>query len=170
MRKHLLTLALFTPISAMASGIHLSPEIKFGPYIGSGLSGGGLQLGVSDVLGLDALYVSYSHISSQMIKLQDDRLKTYRIGTQYQITQSPKMAFQVEAGIVEYEGVRYGIWGDHRIEREGKGVSLSASYLIHVNPNVGFRFGGDINIIDEDKTLFGTPVSSSISTGVVFNF
>lgn len=158
------------PISAFASGLHISPEIKLGPYVGSGISGGGLQLGVTDVLGLDALYVSYAHTSAEFL-YDKDRLKTYRLGGQYQFVETPmKMALQLEGGIVEYEGSRDYIFSDRSRYAEGTGATVSASWVVFVNDNVGFRLGGDFHYIDQNKTLFGTHWSATLSTGVVLHF
>lgn len=167
MKRHLLTLALLTPFAASATGLHISPEIKMGPYLGSGISGAGLQLGATDVLGLDALYVSYSHTSAEIL-WDKDRFKTYRVGGQYQFIDHPmKMGLQLEGGVVEYEGTR-----DFPNARytEGTGASISAAWVVFVNDNVGFRLGGDFNFIDKKDTLFDSHWSATLSTGVVFHF
>lgn len=170
MKKTLLTLALLSPLPVLASGLHLSPEIKMGPYLGSGISGGGLQLGVTDVLGLDAMYLSYSHTSSEIL-LDKDRLKTYRLGGQYQFVEFPmKMALQLEAGLVEYQGRRDYVFSSETKYKQGNGASVGAAWVVFVNDNVGFRLGGDFNYIDKSKTLFGTHWSATLSTGVVFHF
>ncbi|WP_370447460.1 hypothetical protein [Vibrio ouci] len=170
MKKHLLALALLTPFTASASGLHLSPEIKMGPYLGAGISGAGLQLGVTDVLGLDALYVSYSHTSAEIL-LDKDRLKTYRVGGQYQFLDHPmKMALQLEGGVVEYEGKRDYVFSSTTRHEEGTGASISASWVVFVNDNVGFRLGTDFNYIDRSNTLFESNWSATISSGVVFHF
>ncbi|MFM2589068.1 hypothetical protein [Vibrio sp. TBV020] len=170
MKKHLLALALLTPFTASASGLHLSPEIKMGPYLGSGISGGGLQLGVTDVLGLDALYVSYSHTSAEIL-LDKDRLKTYRVGGQYQFLDHPmKMALQLEGGVVEYEGKRDYVFSNTTRYEEGTGASISASWVLFINDNVGFRLGTDFNYIDKSDTLLESNWSATISSGIVLHF
>ncbi|WP_159654030.1 hypothetical protein [Vibrio atypicus] len=170
MKKLALIALTLSSFAANAANIHVSPEIKMGPYVGSGISGLGLQLGVADVLGLDALYVSYSHTEAEIL-LDEDKLTTYRIGGQYQLVDNPmKMALQLEAGVVHYEGHRDYIWPDKSRSAEGKGASVSGSWVVFVNDNVGFRLGADINYIDQDKTLFGTNWSAMLSSGVVLHF
>ena len=94
MKKYILTVGLLTSFSSFASGLHFSPEIKMGPYTGSGISGGGAQVGLTDVWGLNAVYLSYSHTSAEFIT-DKDRLKTYRIGAQYNLPKLPMLGFQV---------------------------------------------------------------------------
>lgn len=170
MKKHFLALTLLIPFTTSATGLHISPDIKMGPYVGSGISGGGLQLGLSDVLGLDALYLSYGHTSAEFL-LDKDRLKTYRLGGQYQFVETPmKMALQLEAGLVEYEGSRDYVFSSETTYRQGNGASISAAWVTFINENVGFRLGTDIHYIDKSKTLFGTHWSATLSTGIIFHF
>jgi len=170
MKKQLLSLALLAPITAGATGLHISPELKMGPYLGAGISGGGLQLGLTDVAGLDALYLSYSHTSAEIL-LDKDRFKTYRVGGQYQFIDHPiKMALQLEGGIVEYQGKRDYVWSSNSTYTEATGATISAAWVVFVNDNVGFRLGSDFHYIDQNKTLLGTHWSATLSTGVVFHF
>ncbi len=170
MKKQLLAIALFTPLTTQASGLHISPEIKMGPYVDAGLSGGGLQLGMTDLLGLDALYLSYSHTSADIL-WDKDRLKTYRVGGQYHFIDQPvKFGLQLEAGIVEYQGSREYIWSETTRYAEGTGASLSAAWVLFPTNNIGFRVGGDFNYIDKSKTLLGNNWSATLSTGVIVHF
>jgi hypothetical protein len=169
MKKFLISFALLCSSSAFADSIHLSPDMRIGPYVGSGISGGGIQFGLVDTLGLDAIYLSYSHTSAEFWHSDKDRLKTYRIGGQYQFVQSPKMALQLEAGIVDYEGSRQILWEDRRY-KEGQGASISAAWVMFINDSVGFRAGGDFNFIDSSNTFLSSTFSATLSTGVVFQF
>ncbi|OIQ25724.1 DUF481 domain-containing protein [uncultured Vibrio sp.] len=169
MKKLLISLALLCSSSVAANTVHISPDMRIGPYAGSGISGGGIQIGLADTLGLDALYLSYSHTSAEFWQSDKDRLKTYRIGGQYQFVQSPKMALQLEAGIVDYEGSRQILWEDRRY-KEGQGASISASWVMFINDHVGFRAGADFNFIDSDDTFLSNTFSATFSTGVVFQF
>ncbi|WGV99731.1 hypothetical protein QF117_17655 [Vibrio sp. YMD68] len=164
----LLATCLFT-FSAFANTLHISPDIKIGPYWGSGISGGGLQLGLADTLGFDALYLSYSHSSYEFLKTDKERLKTYRIGGQYQLVPAQKMSLQLEAGIFDYEGRRQMLWNEPRYA-EGQGVSLSASWVMFINHHLGFRAGGDFNFIDKNKTVGSNTFFATFSTGVVIQF
>lgn len=169
-RSSLLLCCAFSPLTALASGLHISPDIKLGPYWQAGVSGAGLQLGVNDIWGLDALYISYSHLSAEHY-IDKDRLKTYRIGTQHLlVNRSNKMALQLEAGLVEYQGVRDYILTDKKRYAEGTGGSVSAAWVMFVNDSVGFRAGMDVNYINQKNTLFGTHWSTTFNTGVVLHF
>lgn len=170
MQKHVLASMLLMPFSAAASGLHISPELKMGPYYGSGLSGGGLQLGVTDVAGLDALYLSYSHTSAELL-WNKDRLKTYRVGGQYHFINQPvKFGLQLEAGIVEYDGRRDPIFSGETQYAEGTGASFSAAWVFFPTDNLGIRLGGDFNYIDKSKTLLESTWSATLGTGVILHF
>lgn len=171
MNKTLISLLLIissTPI--FAKTLHISPEIKFGPYVGAGISGGGIQLGVADIFGLDAVYLSYSHTSAELLNLNKDRLKTYRLGAQHQLVNEPKISLQLEGGFVEYEGKRNSIIGSSSRKREGQGASVSASLVIAVTDNLAFRVGTDFNYIDEKNTFLAYSLSATVSTGIVLSF
>ena len=170
MNKILIPLLLISSTSVFANTIHISPEIKIGPYEGSGISGAGMQLGLTDTLGLDAVYVSYSHTSAEFLGIHKDRLKTYRIGAQKQLVNRPKMSLQLEAGVVEYTGQKRSYWGSDVQTIEAKGVSISASWVIAVTDNIAFRAGTDFNYIDRDKTFLPYDLTATISTGVVVSF
>lgn len=168
MKKALISFSLFASFGSFASGLHISPEMKLGPYIGSGISGGGLQLGVTDVLGLDALYLSYSHTSAEILT-DKDRLKTYRIGAQYNLPQAPMLGFQLELGGVAYEGSRHYIFSP-REYRDGTGISTAGAWVLQMNENLGFRAGIDINFVDKKDTYLNSNFSTTFSTGITLRF
>jgi len=170
--KYPLILMALSAISnpLFATSLHFSPEIKMGPYFGAGISGAGAQVGVADKLGVDAIYLSYSHTSAEFLNYDKDRLKTYRIGTQYQLIERPKMALQLEVGVVEYNGSRRIIGSTDRRKRSGNGLSTAASWVVFINPNVGFRTGVDINYVNKSNTYLAGSLSGIFSTGVVFQF
>jgi hypothetical protein len=161
-----LTLLLLSSTPLMAQTFHLSPEIKMGPYITSGLSGGGLQIGVRDQLGLDALYVSYSHTSATILT-DKDRLKTYRVGGQYMMPHLPFLGVQFEIGGVENWGSR-AIPG--RPDKTATGVSIAASWVAKLNDHWALRAGMDVNYLDRANTYLGYHTSATFSTGVVISF
>ena len=170
MNKIVIPLLLISSTSVFANAIHISPEMKIGPYAGSGISGAGMQLGLTDTFGLDAVYVSYSHTSAEFLGIDKDRLKTYRLGGQYQLVNKPKMSLQLEVGFVEYEGSREPIFAGQKRHLESQGASISASWLIAVSDNIAFRAGTDFNYINRDKTFLPYDLTATISTGVVFSF
>lgn len=170
MNKMLIPLLLISSAPVLANTIHISPEMKIGPYVGSGVSGAGLQLGLTDTFGLDAIYLSYSHTSAEFLYLDKDRLKTYRVGGQKQLFDRPEMSLQLEAGLVEYEGQQQRFSSSSIDTIEGKGASISANWVIAVTDNIAFRAGSDFNYINKNKTFLPYSLTATISTGVVFSF
>jgi len=156
--------------SLWATNIHFSPEIKMGPYYSSGLSGAGFQFGVPDKFDLDAIYLSYTHTSAEFIGIDKDRLKTYRLGLQYELLTKPKVSVQFEAGLIDYEGSRKNIWNNELSYLSGKGISSAAALVIFINKNVGFRVGLDINYIDKNNTFLSYPIATTYSSGIVLQF
>jgi len=144
--------------------------MKIGPYERSGISGAGMQLGLTDTLGMDAIYISYSHTSAEFLDIHKDRLKTYRIGAQRQLVNKPKMSLQLEAGVVEYAGQKGYYWSQGVETAKATGASISASWVIAVTDNIAFRAGTDFNYINRDKTFLPYDLTATISTGVVFSF
>ena len=171
MKKKLLlaTLLLSSPFT-YSSSFHLSPEVKFGPYIGAGLSGAGLQAGIANTFGLEAIYLSYSYTSADFLHIDQDNLKTYRLGVQHNLIQNRKMSIQVEAGMVEYTGNRKYFIGNQSHERNASGTSLSSSWVTYFNDSLGFRVGATLNYIDRRKTFLPYSTSATVATGLVFNF
>ncbi|MGF1764597.1 DUF481 domain-containing protein [Aliivibrio kagoshimensis] len=170
MKKTAIALLLFSSTPSIANTLHISPEMKFGPYVGAGISGGGLQLGVADTLGFDAIYLSYSHTSAEFLYFDKDRLKTYRLGAQYQLVNTPRMSLQLEGGWVEYEGSKKEFMGSNIRHKSGTGASASAAWVVGVTENIGFRAGADFNYIDNSNTFLSNSLSVTFSTGVVFTF
>ena len=167
----LLLLTTFSISSPLAANtIHLSPEIKIGPYVGSGISGGGLQIGLVDLFAFDAVYVSYTKVSSDFLYTDKDEIETYRIGVQYQFVNTPKIALQVEAGTSKYSGSRKQWIGDKINHKEGEGVSLSASWVLGINEYLDWRAGVDFNHISSSDTFLTYSLSATLSTGFVISF
>lgn len=166
LKKTLFTLGMLMSSSAYAAHLHFSPEVKIGPYAGSGISGAGLQLGVADTLGFDAIYLSYSHTSAEFLT-DKDRLKSYRLGAQYQFPQAPMLGIQFELGAVEYEGSRTIFSSRYR---SGTGVSTAASWVFAINDTLGLRAGLDVNYIDKDKTFLSSNLSATLNTGITLRF
>lgn len=79
MKKSHLVLAIATLFSAntFANNIHLSPEVKIGPY-----GGFGIQAGVTDALGFDAAYLSYGR-TVYSSSTYDETIDSYRFGVQH---------------------------------------------------------------------------------------
>lgn len=170
MPKRLIPLLLLSSSSVLANTVHISPAMTFGPYIGAGISGGGLQLGLTDRLGWDAVYFSYSHTSAQFLLHEKDRLKTYRLGVQTEVIRMPGVSVQFEAGLVEYDGKKK-YWGDDEVyTADAIGASISFAWVHAITDNIAVRSGGDLNFIDRDKTFLPYDLSATISMGIVMNF
>lgn len=156
-------------LNVAAQTIHFSPEIKTGPYVGSGLSGYGFQLGVKDIFGLESLYLSYSDTNAEFINIDQDQITTYRVGGQFQIIEYPQMSLQVEAGYATYEGERdYIFYGKRSLKQEG--VSTSVSWAIGINRYVAFRAGIDISYLDKSSTFLSSSFVPTFSTGIILTF
>ncbi|MDA0149116.1 hypothetical protein [Vibrio sp. LaRot3] len=166
MKKTLLFFGLLMGSSTALANIHISPEVRLGPYFGSGISGGGLQLGLTDILGTDALYLSHSHLSAEFIT-DKDRIKTYRLGAQYDFSTVPSLGFQVELGMLEYEGSRTIL---NTQTRSGTGISSAFAWVYNVNSNLGVRAGMDINYIDKSKSFLSSDLSATFNAGVILHF
>ncbi len=161
--------SLLFPIFSQASTFHVSPDLRIGPFAGSGITGGGIQLGMTDSFGFDAVYISYSQNSFEFITTEE-KLATYRVGIQHQIESMPLVGFQVELGLVEYEGTYHKILSDSSDYRSGKGPSISFAWTLGLTDHIAFRAGGDINYIDRDNTHMPYSTSAMFTTGVIFQF
>lgn len=162
-------LALFFGVicqSTFASGLHFSPDFKIGPYWTSGISGGGVQLGIQDTLNHDAVYISYSRTSAQFFT-DEDRFKTVRLGGQQPILTTTNISVQYELGGVSYEGSRH-LPG--RPDKSGYGVSAAMAWVFDLTPNLSLRSGMDLNYINKRHTYLGTHWSTTLNTGVVLRF
>ncbi|MGF1696856.1 hypothetical protein L4D20_07640 [Vibrio kyushuensis] len=169
MKKLFLSIILLVSTNALANTIHISPDFRIGPHLGSGVAGGGFQYGLADTLGLEALYASYSHTSSEILR-SHTRLETYRVGGQFPVIPAANISLQIEAGVVKYEGTRNSYTSDEVRYGAATGASISAAWVIFVNDNLGFRLGGDFNFIDQNKSTDSHSVYATIATGVVFQF
>ncbi|CAE6925987.1 hypothetical protein ACOMICROBIO_NCLOACGD_03059 [Vibrio sp. B1ASS3] len=89
MKRPLSLIALIiTPLSAQASGVFISPEVKVGSFRGAGI-----QFGTNDVAGFDALYFDYSRVTYTNGNF-DETIDAYRIGFQHMFDHQPQMGFQ----------------------------------------------------------------------------
>ena len=87
----LLALTLFST-SVSATGLHLSPELKIGAYHGFGV-----QVGVTEIADLGAIYLSYSDIWYESDRY-DETVNSYRIGIQNMFGSQQIHGFQAEIG------------------------------------------------------------------------
>ncbi len=164
----LLCLLLAAP-ATVANSFHISPALTAGPYWGSGVSGGSLQLGLADRAGFDALYLSYSQSASEFLFVDEDSLKTYRIGLQHQSSNFPDLILQLEAGLLDYKGSRNYLIGGTQY-KEGIGASFAFATVTPLTDSVAFRLGGDINILNRNTTYLSSSVSFMLATGIIFRF
>lgn len=163
MKKAVLALTLSALLSTPAlANIHLSPEVKIGPY-----NGFGLQAGLTDTLGFDAVFVSYSRTEYKQFSY-DEKLDTYRIGAQYMFGASKIHGLQIEFGLADYDGVKS--WSGNNETKTSKGASIGASYVFQVTPNIGLRAGGDFNAFRTADTFIPHGFSPNLNIGMTFTF
>ena len=165
-------LALIMSLTAtqlFANTIHFSPEIKTGPYIGSGFSGYGIQLGLRDVYNMESIYLSYTDTQAQFLLIDEDQITTYRIGAQMNIPRNPYTSFQVEVGYATYNGTR-NYWGSDNPTLEQSGLSTSIAGVVALNRNFALKLGMDLNFLDKKSTYLSYSVAPTYSTGLVLSF
>lgn len=164
-----MSISLFLSIQTFANTFHLSPDIRLGPYAGAGISGMGLQLGVRKALNLESIYLSYSETNAEFLYMQEDSLKTYRLGGELLLGQSPIHSLQVELGYVTYVGNREYIFGESRT-LEQDGISSSVSWVVEYNNYLSLRAGMELHFLDKSSTFLGVSLVPAFSTGVVVKF
>lgn len=164
MKKTHRVLAIATLFSAntFANNIHISPEIKIGPY-----GGFGIQAGVTDALGFDAAYVSYSRTvySSSMY---DEAIDSYRFGVQQMFGSAKIHGVQFEVGVANYDGKKTKS-GDTTKEST-LGSSLGAAYVFQATEQVGLRAGIDLNYFPMSDTYIPYDLSTNFNIGMTFTF
>ncbi|WP_261817046.1 hypothetical protein [Vibrio gallicus] len=167
---HLTILAVtFLSIPAKANSFHFSPEIKTGPYAGSGLSGYGFQFGLNDIIGLRSLYISYTDTNSKFLNVDKDQITTYRVGGQIPLVESIGLSLLVEAGFAKYNGEREYAFGDTRyLEQSGASTSVAVAY--DINQHVAVKAGMDLSYLDSSSTLLSSSIAPTFSTGFIFKF
>ncbi len=152
-----------------ADTLHLATEMKTGPYISSGLSGYGLQLGARDVLGIQAVYVYYTQIQARFMFFDEDEIQTYRLGGLFGLPHVPKVALQLEAGLAKYDGYRKSFIGESRSTSQ-QGVSTFIAWVYNASRHLDFRIGMDINYLNRKNTFLGSSLAPTYSTGMVVHF
>ncbi|OZS44226.1 hypothetical protein [Photobacterium sanguinicancri] len=163
MKKAFLALTLSALISAPAiADIHLSPEVKIGAY-----NGFGLQAGLTDTLGFDAVFVSYSRTEYKKFSY-DEKIDTYRIGAQQMFGASKVHGLQIEIGLADYDGQK--IRSGNEETKTSTGVSIGASYIFQATPNLGLRAGGDFNTFRSSNTFIPHDFSPNLNIGMTFTF
>ncbi|MFM2621211.1 hypothetical protein [Vibrio owensii] len=144
---------IITPLSAQASGVFISPEVKVGSFRGAGI-----QFGTNDVAGFDALYFDYSRVTYTSGNF-DEIIDAYRIGFQHMFDHQPQMGFQASLGIASYDGT----YKEER--RDTTGLSIGGAYVYQVNPILSVRAGADLDIFKDDKTHTFTDTAINFSVG-----
>ena len=156
-----LTLSALSSTPTLAD-IHLSPEVKIGAY-----NGFGLQAGLTDTLGFDAVFVSYSRTEYNKFNY-GERLDTYRIGAQHMFGASKIHGLQIELGLADYDGKKNRSGNEET--KASKGVSIGASYIFQVTPNIGLRAGGDLNTFRSSTTFIPHDLSPNLNIAMTFTF
>ncbi len=151
-------LSVTISLPTLANSIHFSAEGKVGPTMGFDLVGYGGQLGVTDTLGFEAIYFSYSQSEGTLLPTlnrTDHELNTYRIGVEKSF-QSIQLPLQFEIGLAEYEGERrYWASGDHE-QLSATGASIAISAVHNFTEKFALRVGADLNFFGSDNTYYST--------------
>lgn len=157
----LLASALFST-SAFSSGLHFSPEFKIGAYHGFGA-----QVGVTEVAGLNAVYLSYSEVWYESDRY-DETVNSYRIGIQNMFGSQKIHGFQAEIGLADYEGekTRSGVTET----KTATGLSLGGAYVYQATPILALRAGADLNLFDHNKTFVPYNTTINLNLGAILSF
>ncbi len=162
MKKILPSLALLVSSIATAQTYHVSPEVKIGPY-----KGAGIQLGVADTLGMDAVFISYARKNYNAGRY-DESIDSYRIGLQHMFGDRDNYGLQAEIGIADYRGTYSR--NDTTTSRRDQGLSIGASYVYMLNDSFGLKTGFDYDMFSAEKTYITLDSNFSINFGVVGRF
>ena len=163
MKKHTLSLlALMISSSSFASSLHLSPELKIGPYHGFGM-----QVGVTDVASFDAVYLNYSHLWYESNNY-DESVDSYRLGIQQSYGSKGLHGFQAEIGFATYDGdkTRSGVTES----KSATGLSIGGAYVYQATSVLALRAGADMNIFDHNKTYIPYDTSINFNLGAIVSF
>ncbi|AXY01827.1 hypothetical protein D1115_12440 [Vibrio alfacsensis] len=151
--KFTLFLLVLAPLSAQASGLFISPEVKVGSFRGAGI-----QIGTNDIAGFDALYFDYSQVTYTSGNF-DETIDAYRLGFQHMFAHQPQMGFQASLGVADYRG------SYREDKRDTKGLSVGGAYVYQVTPTLSVRAGADLDIFKDDKTHTFTDTAVQFSVG-----
>ncbi|MGF1773905.1 hypothetical protein L4C42_16530 [Vibrio wakamikoensis] len=167
MKKLLLPILATLPLTAIASeaqaqSIHLSPDVKIGAF-----NGAGVQLGVADALGMDAVYVSYARKYYDTDRY-DETIDSYRLGLQHMFGDRENYGLQAEIGLANYRGEKR--INSELLNRSANGLSISAGYVYMLNPSFGLRTGFDYDVFGASNTFISMGSHFSLSFGVVGRF
>ncbi|MCW8347569.1 hypothetical protein MD535_16325 [Vibrio sp. ZSDZ65] len=159
MKKALLMASLLAaPFLTHAHTIQVSPELKIGAYRGAGL-----QVGLPNTLGFDAVFFDYGH-TRYSSNAYDETLHSYRVGLQQMFGQAATHGFQVSIGGVQYDGSK------REESRSATGVSIGANYVYQMTDNLAVRTGLDINVFDNQQTYIPADILSNWNLGFILRF
>ncbi|WP_261874917.1 hypothetical protein [Vibrio rarus] len=159
-------IVLFMPFMVQGHDLHFSPHITVGPMYGTGISGYGGQLGITNVFGNNTLYASVEQIEYRYFT-DEERWNTYRIGIQHPLKYEPRVQFQFELGSIDYTGSRDLAWDLQ--SRSGHGISSSTAVVFKFNSYFAVRGGISLNYVDHKNTFLPYSVFGNIDLGIVLN-
>ncbi|SEG48113.1 hypothetical protein [Vibrio hangzhouensis] len=162
MKKLLLPLIASFSFTAYAQTFHVSPEVKIGAY-----NGAGIQLGVADTLGMDAVFFSYARKTYDTSRY-DETIDSYRIGLQHMFGDRENYGLQAEIGVANYNGDKKS--GSEWAHRSATGLSISASYVYMLNPAFGLKTGFDYDVFGAENTFISLDNNFTLNFGVVARF
>ncbi|NOH99133.1 hypothetical protein [Vibrio sp. 99-70-13A1] len=149
-------------VSASASDLHLSPELKIGAYHGFGI-----QAGITDIVDFDAIYLSYSDIWYETGRY-DETVRAYRVGIQNMFGSKQIHGFQAEVGLADYDGEKTR--SNITEKKTAVGLSLGGAYVYQANSTLALRAGADFNIFDHNKTFVPYNTTVNINLGAIIRF
>ena len=153
------------PILSLAKNdkiIHLSAEAKLGAYYGLGV-----QLGLTNIPGLDTLFLSYGRTWSVFL-VHEELLETYRLGMQKMLGAEKIYGFQAELGYASYEGTRRFIGRDQT--RSADGFSLAGAFVYQATSSIGLRGGIELHYFDPSATYLPYSLTPVFTLGVNVHF
>ncbi|HAS6348877.1 hypothetical protein LZU85_11520 [Vibrio sp. IRLE0018] len=144
--------------STAFAGITISPDLKLGPY-----KGAGIQLGMSDVLGFDAVFAEVAKTRYES-RAYDEEIYSYRAGIQQMLGESKQQGFQASLGLAKYDG---SFFNEHK---NTHGVSISANYVFQANQHLFLRAGFEVDVFDINTTFIPADTSPNFNLGFGLRF
>ncbi|MCF4176376.1 hypothetical protein [Vibrio sp. McD22-P3] len=162
MKKLLLPLIATLSFTTSAQTFHVSPDLKIGIY-----NGAGIQLGVADTLGMDAVFFSYGR-KTYNTNRYDERLDSYRLGLQHMFGHKQDHGLQAEFGLADYYG--RDSRDSESSSRSSLGLSIGASYVYMLNSSFGLKTGFDYDVFNSQDTYIPVGSNMTLNFGVIGRF
>lgn len=162
MKKLLLPLASILSFNLSAATFHVSPDVKIGLY-----NGAGIQLGITDTIGMDAVYFNFARKTYQTDRY-DERIDSYRLGLQHMFGHRQDHGLQAEFGIADYRGEQSR--NNEINSRNAIGLSIGASYVYMLNSSFGLKSGFDYDVFNSQDTYIPIGSNVTLNFGIIGRF